>query len=98
MKKTIIAAGVFAVLTSIVFKTGDFGGIPKKADRMKYKKRCHNFNGKRFTYPDKWTENGLPEDKRTSSKGTSPVVKLPICVPDFEPAAIDKVKVTWFGH
>lgn len=98
MNKAIIAVSAFAALAAIVFKTGDFGAIPTKADCTKYKKRCHNFNGKHFTYPDKWAENGLSEDKRVSSKGTSPADKLPICVPDSETVAIDKVKVTWFGH
>ena len=46
MNKAIIAVSAFAALAAIVFKTGDFGAIPTKADCMKYKKRCRNFNGK----------------------------------------------------
>ena len=84
MIKSIIATGIFAALAAIVFKSGDFGAIPTKADRMEYKKRCPHHNGKRFTYPDKWEETGLPEDKRVSSKGTSPADKLPICVPNLK--------------
>ena len=98
MIKAIIATGIFAALAAIVFKSGDFGAIPTKSDRMEYKKRCPHHTGKRFTYPDKWKETGLSEDKSISSKGTSPADKLPICVPDFKSAGIDKVKVTWFGH
>ena len=98
MIKAIIATSIFAALATIVFKSGDFGAIPTKAACMKYKKRCPHHTGRRFTYPDKWEETGLSKDKRVSSKGTSPADKLPICVPDFKSAGIDKVKVTWFGH
>ena len=80
MIKAIIATGIFAALAAIVFKKGDFGAIPTKSDRMEYKKRCPHHAGRRFTYPDKWEENVLSEDKRVSSKGTSPADKLPICV------------------
>ena len=33
MNKAIIAVSAFAALAAIVFKTGDFGAIPTKADR-----------------------------------------------------------------
>ncbi|HQM02541.1 MAG TPA: hypothetical protein PLH98_18665 [Ruminococcus flavefaciens] len=46
MNKAIIAVSAFSALAAIVFKTGDFGAIPAKADCMKYKKRCRNFNCK----------------------------------------------------
>ena len=98
MIKAIIATGIFAALAAIVFKKGDFGAIPTKADCIEYKKRCPHHTGKHFTYLDKWEETGLPEDKRVSSKGTSPADKLPICVPNLKTVAIDQIKVTWFGH
>ena len=70
MIKAIIATGIFAALAAIVFKKGDFGAIPTKADCIEYKKRCPHQTGRRFTYPDKLEETGLSEDKRVSSKGT----------------------------
>ena len=59
MIKAIIATSIFAALAAIVFKSGDFGAIPTKAACMKYKKRCPHHTGRRFTYPNKWEENGL---------------------------------------
>ena len=52
----------------------------------------------RFSYPDKWAENGLPENVRVSRKESRPTDSLPVCKPDFLVHDSSKLCVTWFGH
>lgn len=52
----------------------------------------------RFSYPDEWKEEGLPENATVSEKGTSPTGSLPVCRPDFSAADDKRLYVTWFGH
>ncbi|MBR1592448.1 MAG: MBL fold metallo-hydrolase [Ruminococcus sp.] len=93
----IFGAAAF-IATALIFGSRDFGTVPSKTDRKHYGKRSRYHNGKRFTYPDEWTENGLSDDVWVSEKAVSPKDKLPVYIPDFTPTIINKVKVTWFGH
>ena len=83
MKKAIFAVGAVISAIALVFKKGDFGATPTASDRRKYKKRCSEYNGRRFTYPTEWAKRGLNEDIRISQKGTTPKDGLPVYTPDF---------------
>ena len=98
MKKVILVIGAVISAIALIFKKGDFGALLTACDRKEYKKRCSEYNGKRFTYPIEWEEKGLNEDIRLSEKGTVPTDKLPVYTPDFSPIEIDKINITWFGH
>ncbi len=99
MKKPLITALAAAAAAAFLFSSADFGALPDMTDRRHYKKRCpHHHNGRRFIYPEKWADKGLPEDVRISEKGTSPKESLPVYTPDFSPCGGDEVRVTWFGH
>ena len=76
MKKAIFAFGMVIAAIAIIFKKSDFGAFPTASDRKEYKKRCSEYNGRRFTYPTEWAEKGLDEDQKLSGKGTVPKDKL----------------------
>lgn len=89
----ILAAFLFIKLNPV------FGGSPDKKDKADYKTRAENYIDGKFTYPDKYSIDGLSEDIRISQKGTKPAETLPYTTPDFaENPASDEVYVTWLGH
>lgn len=98
MKKAIFAVGAIISAIALIFKKSDFGALPTASDRREYKKRCSEYNGRRFKYPTEWEEKGLNEDLRLSEKGSTPKDELPIYTPDFSSIGIDKINVTWIGH
>ena len=76
-----------------------FGGRPSRAERAAYQRSVASYNGRRFSYPPEWAEEGMPEDVRVSEKATRPRQPLPVAKPDF--IAGEKAKgaaVTWLGH
>lgn len=92
---------LFLILTAFLFIKLNpvFGGSPDKNDKADYKTRAENYIDGKFTYPDKYSINGLSEDIRISQKDTKPAETLPYTTPDFaENPASDEVYVTWLGH
>ena len=53
---------------------------------------------RKFSYPEEWKENGLPENIKISKNGSRPKDRLPVCSPDFSAHDPGKLYVTWFGH
>ena len=101
MKILVIVAFIFAVAEIITRTYAEFGGRVGRADREEYKKRTDlsYYNGRKFSYPKEWREDGLSEDVRISEKETSPEEDLPVATPDFSGSQDkEKVSVTWFGH
>ena len=106
----IVALVVAIILFALVFLKlwKPFGGKASKLDRKNYAERAENYDGKKFHNLEDFSvmsmsKNPEPDPLTFSKKSPRPDFEFPVKKPDFlekseNRTALEKIRVTWFGH
>ena len=100
----IAALSLFAFIFLKIWKP--FGGKANRADKKNYSERASNFYNGKFHNEEDFSvmameKSPAPDPLTFSKKSSRPDFEFPTKKPDFldsEHAAIEELKVTWFGH